>query len=185
LTSSLILNDPWTTSLEAPGLDGTYWKIQAGYAASLSERQSVTCDIWHTGYMLNKTSPYADEYGMEASLTRRLHEIPDLSASYTFRRTWLSYTGHGSRPIDMSDESAHTLGLRYARWISPAFGFGIGAGAGLSEFKQGLLLTLDPWFTIRWGRRVCWETHYSYTSQSASQSNEGSYTLDTSLRLIF
>ncbi|HKK33409.1 MAG TPA: tetratricopeptide repeat protein [Desulfomicrobiaceae bacterium] len=184
LSADLEFNTPWISDIEAPGLDGTYRQARLGYERPLG-KWYIGSNLWRTDYLLDKTSRYAEEHGLEISLVRNLHNHPGLDFFYVFRRTWLSYAQSSERPITMTDEAGHTAGFRFSHRLSPRLEYGTGVGIGLNEFQDGPTFIVDPSLIIRLGPRFRLETRYSFVSSSPGREGQTTHTVDSSLQILF
>jgi Flp pilus assembly protein TadD len=185
LSADLEFNTPWISDIEAPGLDGTYRQARLKYERPLGKRWYMGSNLWRTDYLLDKTSRYAEEHGLEISLVRNLHNHPGLDFFYVFRRTWLSYAQSSERPITMTDEAGHTVGVRFTHRLSPRLEYGTGIGIGLNEFQDGPTFIVDPSLIIRLGPRFRLETRYSFVSSSPDREGQTTHTVDSSLQILF
>jgi tetratricopeptide (TPR) repeat protein len=203
-------NQPWTDTIEAPGLQGRYNSGELVYEGVFDDRWILGGRYEIDEYALKGHDSYGVRNLFMAALSRRLAWDPDLFLTYTFTRAFFNYkqternmvadpnsppggpvtyipeSDAAYRPISMlENEELHQISATLTRWFCPSLGFTVTGGVGYDRFRRTPVYTFTPKFTIRVGQRFEWTLGGEYISETATSTGGESYTATTGVQYIF
>ncbi len=178
------LEAPWYTTLDAASRDGTTDTFTLTLEKPLTDNWYLAASAGAQRYSLEGLSGYAWQEREELALTRRLHFMPDVTASYIFTRTRMNYRQNnpGERPVDLVDkEDIHTLRVEMLHWYNEYIALRTFGSAGYDVFRLSPLLGTGGGVRLRLGQRLDLDIGAEYNNDTGQPGGGESKAFTTSI----
>ncbi len=175
---------PWTSTLDAANLEGTTDTFMLSLEHPLDENWFMSAGAGLQRYSVAALSGFALQEREEFTLGRRIHFLPDVTASYSFTRTRQNYrqSNPGERPVDLVDkEDIHALRVEKLHWYNEYIALRSFASAGYDVFRLSPLLSVGGGLRIRLGQRLDLDLGAEYNNDTGQAGGGESKAITTSI----